>query len=949
MVSNSRWALKIVALLHDPPDKSFGIAGHRNRALELQRIALGRDPTEEELTRVEQADHIASAADRVDFPTGSEAYWHQEMAILTHPLSGRRLDPGKIADVNTSDTHRAAKNALQQLVQDEQDLRRRYLRLWRELPEMLASEYPRVGALFNMLPADTRQPDHPLLQHLFITAALADALPHPALLVFSIGPVQSFISAARRTQDLWMGSWLLSYLSWVAMETIVKDYGPDTIIFPSLRGQPLCDLWLHSQGIIPEEDKPRPEELALASLPNKFVALLPEFEAESAAQTAEMAVRDRWHELAEGVRTFLEGLLHLTADVWQELWREQIDSHLEVYWSILPWPGQGERQAKDQAEEVRRVYSSLAQEPETFKAAYEHYVKSGKYSPNWGTTYSLLYSLADRSFNARKSLRNFVPTEDKGEKCSLCGKRAILHGGVTSRVGVRRFWEATAQEIGPRAIKPGGRERLCAVCTVKRLAQRTVLEDQIGLRGGFPSTSEIAVAPFKAALIKELTKSNPSLHQTLHLYLTTLEQLNLPKTVSWKAVPSLQRLWSKASEQLKNLVDQVLQYDGSLFLEETLTAERLRDDYGLEADEQAIQTARATLRDLIETAERAGIGKPAKYYAVLAMDGDHAGRWLSGTHEGLTEFGKILHPRVEEELLRASDWEALLKTKRLMTPALHAAISEALASFALKLVRYVVEERHTGRVIYAGGDDVLAFLPLDEALPAARELRALFSGEVKLVNPTVPPQALDLRKQDWVVAFSDPECTGYLRIGGEILLTMGPTATASIGIAVAHHLQPLDAVIEAARQAERAAKDVYGRNAVCIHLLKRSGEESQVGMKWFYTDEVDDSVQLVTDIVQRFRNGELAMRLPATVFQEARTLAGLGTEAQRAELARLIRRHLSEEVLKEHRDELARELVKRLTAFAVALGEHSEAKKSGIEQMADWLRIARFMARGGEE
>lgn len=255
-----KWALKIVAFLHDPPDKPFGIGGHRERANELMNIALGRDPSEDEIRRVEEADRIASAADRVDFPADSEAYWYKETAFLTHPLSGRLLDPGKITDVNTSDTHRAAKEALQRLIQDIPELRCRYLRLWRLLPEILADEYPKVGTLFGMLPADTRQPDHPLLQHLSITAAIATALPHPALLVFSIGPVQSFIAAARRTQDLWMGSWLLSFLAWTAMETIAESYGPDAVIFPSLRRQPLCDLWLHSQGIIPDKDKPHPEK-----------------------------------------------------------------------------------------------------------------------------------------------------------------------------------------------------------------------------------------------------------------------------------------------------------------------------------------------------------------------------------------------------------------------------------------------------------------------------------------------------------------------------------------------------------------------------------------------------------------------------------------------------------------------------------------------------------------
>lgn len=35
MVAEDRWARKIVALLHDPPDKPFDIAHHKARAAEL--------------------------------------------------------------------------------------------------------------------------------------------------------------------------------------------------------------------------------------------------------------------------------------------------------------------------------------------------------------------------------------------------------------------------------------------------------------------------------------------------------------------------------------------------------------------------------------------------------------------------------------------------------------------------------------------------------------------------------------------------------------------------------------------------------------------------------------------------------------------------------------------------------------------------------------------------
>src|ERR1019366_10068292 len=48
------------------------------------------------------------------------------------------------------------------------------------------------------------------------------------LLVFSIGPVQEFIAAARRTRDLWVGSEMLSEVSRAAAGVI----GDGRLIFP---------------------------------------------------------------------------------------------------------------------------------------------------------------------------------------------------------------------------------------------------------------------------------------------------------------------------------------------------------------------------------------------------------------------------------------------------------------------------------------------------------------------------------------------------------------------------------------------------------------------------------------------------------------------------------------------------------------------------------------------
>src|SRR6266566_344232 len=53
------------------------------------------------------------------------------------------------------------------------------------------------------------------------------------LFLVSIGPVQDFIASARRTRDLWFGSWLLSELSKAAAQEIVNASAGNSLIFPA--------------------------------------------------------------------------------------------------------------------------------------------------------------------------------------------------------------------------------------------------------------------------------------------------------------------------------------------------------------------------------------------------------------------------------------------------------------------------------------------------------------------------------------------------------------------------------------------------------------------------------------------------------------------------------------------------------------------------------------------
>lgn len=782
----TRWTRKIVAFLHDPPGKALILRSvphtpHEHLAEALQCIALGRPAHADEKDQATKADHIASAADRVNFPAGATACWDQVAPILTHPLSAKaqaqrvQLPSQNLQQLDNEVQEKAGRGILETWVKslnaDLDKEKRLYFHIWRLLYEELTRQTSLKGWVC-FLPADTRQPDHPLEQHLSISAAIADGLPQPAFLVFSIGPVQEFIAAARRTQDLWMGSWILSYLSWKAMEQLAHEFGPDVIVFPSLRRQPLCDWWLNKTYGLPCQ--PVSIDLGRPTFPNRFLALLPAKEASEAAKKAEQAVQEEWEHLAQQVYKVLTSSPILPADEQTAgIWESQIQGLLEIYSVVFPWPDADQHHRTAQAEVGKWLYEQLCKPSESkdwgFHRIYETLKQSGRYEPNWGTVWSLLYDLADRAFSARKNLRNFEQAEETGDKCTQCGQRAALR---SKALDGRDFWTQVAKNLQNQNrydIKPDSKERLCAVCTVKRFVQREVLEEEFGLRGGFPSTSEIAAAPFKKRVLEALRNGNQEVQEALQNFLSVVPSL-IPTTVAGGAVPYLEKQRQNFSGLEAQLAARLLQIDGEWLHIESWTEERLKEA-GTTGGKEHIPRATEALRKLYQAVG----AKPVKYYAPLYMDGDHMGRWLSGTQEELATFGDILHPDVRPQLEKDNDWQALLQKKRLITPAVHASICQALGRFALKLVPHIVEERHPGRLIYAGGDDLLALVPLEDALAVARELRAAFSGHVRFVNG------------DLQVCLGDA-VTGYVEWIDEVFLTMGPQATASIGLVFAHHL-----------------------------------------------------------------------------------------------------------------------------------------------------------------
>ena len=250
--------------------------------------------------------------------------------MLIHPLTGEQFDLGASGGLTTTAIDAVKDrsfNHLSELLlklgagkEGEADWRRMLLTFWRFGPDLSVTDADtvandRLGRLWDVLPADTRIPDHSIWDHLDLTSAFAGAFASDpqgemALLSLAIGPVQPFIAAARSTSDLWAGSHLLSRLAWEAMRSVCEQLGPDAILFPRLRGIPQVDLWMRDEMELPDElfagcdwknGSTDANPLFSAALPNRFVAVVPASQATAIARDVEAAVRQWLLALGEDV------------------------------------------------------------------------------------------------------------------------------------------------------------------------------------------------------------------------------------------------------------------------------------------------------------------------------------------------------------------------------------------------------------------------------------------------------------------------------------------------------------------------------------------------------------------------------------------------------------------------------------------------------------------------
>jgi len=97
--------------------------------------------------------------------------------------------------------------------------------------------------------AETRMPTHTIFDHNYAAAMTVNMLWPDGniggyLVEVDIPSIQRIINSARKAGDFWAGSWLVSMLTWFTVWPLVWKYGPDIVIKPTLRLNPIYHVTL---------------------------------------------------------------------------------------------------------------------------------------------------------------------------------------------------------------------------------------------------------------------------------------------------------------------------------------------------------------------------------------------------------------------------------------------------------------------------------------------------------------------------------------------------------------------------------------------------------------------------------------------------------------------------------------------------------------------------------
>ena len=524
------------------------------------------------------------------------------------------------------------------------------------------------------------------------------------LVTLSLGPVQSLIGAARRTRDLWCGSWLLSEAGRAAAR-VLHEQQRGCLIFPCPQ-DPDTDL--------KPQDKPG-DAANIANILRAEISVPDAAHARALCEEAKSAAVSRLATLGDSARNEME---RMGRPVRGEVWQAQIGDVLEGFAAWAPITASDDADAGDgYAQASRRLGGVLAARKATrdFRACKPLPVEGLPKSSLDGALETVLpdWPATDR---ARRKLRL-----SKGEQLDALGVMKRLAGNSDQFTA----WSRVAADPWIEQLTAEQQQRLCA-------AYEPLVDLELATR----------------------TRGNAGIYATLPFDAQMLYAFRLDNALSEardepEEPDAIRALW-KLQECMKQI-----------------SRERTSTVPGSNGVAAGASSIEQTSREKASTGRPAGA--PVPYAAILKADGDRIGKFRS--HADSAHRARV--------------------------------ISRALHGFASSVPGIV--RKHRGHAIYAGGDDVLALVPLAQARRCSRALAKAFQDSLR-------------------------------GIATEMGVPEDERPTLSVGLGIGHLMEPLGALRARAERAEHAAKEGgdpdTSRNALAIALGIRSGAELCWRAQW---------------------------------------------------------------------------------------------------------------------
>lgn len=403
----------------------------------------------------------------------------------------------------------------------------------------------------------------------------------------------------------------------------------------------------------------------------------------------------------------------------------------------------------------------------------------------WDMSWVITEGRDTSALDKRKNFRTHTTSVEGGYKCMMMEGYQELSGASDKNSGKKRrnYWVNLVQLIHSKDI--GETEELCAIAYIKRRFVHTFkdVKKPIEVNGNtlmihgwqlphnVPSVAYMASVPWLKNLLE-----NQSYMDDFKQVLNHIDEMKYFSDVdineraeSKNHVKTIQQIINDTKIDLKEI-----SLDGNIYYQTfwdnigNFVADKQNYDGKIDDYRPKIKSALSKLYDKMDDFE------PSPYYAILLMDGDSLGKQMS--HEARQPI-----------------------------------ISKALDNFTQQAQEIV--RNNDGFLIYAGGDDVLALLSLDDAIKTANQLRIAYA--------------------DCFAQASNNETKVHSTLSG--------------AINYCHIGMPLTQVLMDSHDLlDNIAKDGVGRNALAVRVWKPSGQAVQWAMPW---EKVVDN-QAVEKIVQ---------------------------------------------------------------------------------------------------